>query len=226
MTGRADLWMALGMGLLGGFGHCTGMCGPLVATVSLAAGPGAGARRALALHLLYNAGRITTYGFLGLVMGIAGSVVNVAGRAAGLQQAVAVLAGALMILMGLGAAGVAPGIRRAEQGLAGRVFAGVRGLLQGGGQGRVYVLGLVLGFLPCGLSWSAFVGSAATGGPATGALFALAFGLGTAPALLLVGGATALLSARLRGVLYRIGGAAVAILGLLFLLRGLGIHAL
>lgn len=226
MSGRADLWLALGMGLLGGFGHCAGMCGPIVAAVSLAAGPRLGARRAIALHALTSAGRVTTYGFLGLVMGIAGSVVNVAGRAAGLQAAVAALAGALMMVMGLGAAGIAPGVRRVEERLAGRVFAGARSLLEGGGQGRAYALGLLLGFLPCGLSWSAFVGSAATGGPVPGALFALAFGAGTAPALLLVGGATALLSARLRGVLYRLGGAAVALLGLLFLLRGLGIHAL
>jgi hypothetical protein len=218
--------MALGMGLLGGFGHCAGMCGPLVTAVSLAAGPRVGARRTMGIHLLYNAGRITTYAFAGLVMGIVGSVVNVAGRAAGLQQAVAVLAGGLMIVMGLGAAGVAPWARRIEERLTGRIFAGARGLLEGGGQGRAYALGLLLGFLPCGLSWSAFVGSAATGGPVPGTLFALSFGLGTAPALLLVGGATAVLSARARGALYRIGGAAVALLGLLFLLRGLGVHAL
>jgi len=93
VIGRADLWLALGTGLLGSFGHCAGMCWPLVAAVSLAAGPRAGPAGTLGLHLLYNAGRITTYGFAGLAMGILGSVVNVAGRAAGLQQAVAVLAG-------------------------------------------------------------------------------------------------------------------------------------
>ena len=223
---RSDLLLALGTGLLGGFGHCGGMCGPLVGAVSLAAAPVVGPRGSLRVHLLYNAGRVTTYASVGGVMGMAGSFVNVAGRMAGAQDAVAAIAGAVMALMGLGAAGVLPWAQRLEARLAGRLFAGSRAVLEGGGLGRVYALGLFLGFLPCGLSYSAFVGSAATGHPVHGALFALAFGLGTAPALLLLGGATALVSARLRGMLRRAGGVAVALLGLLFLARGLGLHAL
>jgi sulfite exporter TauE/SafE len=226
VTGRADLWMALGMGLLGGFGHCAGMCGPLVAAVSLAAGPRVGARQALLLQLLYNAGRVTTYTFAGFLMGVLGTVVDVAARAAGLQGAVMVAAGAAMVILGLGAAGVAPWARRLEGLVSGRLFAGASGLLRGGGQGRAYALGLLLGFLPCGLSWSAFAGAAATGGPASGALYALVFGLATTPALLLVGGAATLLSARARGLLFRLGGLAAAAAGLVFLLRGLGVHAL
>lgn len=217
---------ALGTGLVGGLGHCAGMCGPLVAAISLAAGPRRGPAGSLAVHLLYNAGRVTTYGFAGMVMGLTGSFVNVAGRVAGLQDAVAVLAGALMLLMGLGAAGVAPFARRLEERVAGRIFGVARGVLEGGGQGRAYALGLLLGFLPCGLSYSIFMGAAATGSPVRGTLFALSFGLGTALPLLVLGGATALLSARLRGVLYRLGGVAVALLGLRFLLQGLGLHAL
>jgi sulfite exporter TauE/SafE len=160
------------------------------------------------------------------VLGALGTVVNVAGRAAGLQQVVAVLAGALMIAMGLGASGLLPWARRAEGRLSGKLVGGARWLLAGRGAVRTYAFGLVLGLLPCGLSWTAFVGAAATGDPASGALFALAFGLGTAPALLLVGSATAMPSVRVRGRLHRAGGAAVALLGLLFLLRGLGVHAL
>ena len=68
-------------------------------------------------------------------------------------------------------------------------------------------------------------GAAATGGLPQGFLFALAFGLGTVPALLLVGSASALLSPRLRGALYRAGGVVVVAVGALFLARGLGLHA-
>jgi sulfite exporter TauE/SafE len=221
----AALLGALGTGLLGGFGHCAAMCGPLVAAVSLGAAP-PDARGTFRLHLLYNLGRVTTYGFAGFVMGLAGSIVNVAAGVAGFQDAVAVAAGLLMVALGLGAAGVVPAFRRLEALLGGRVVAAARGLLGGGGAGRVYALGLLLGFLPCGLSWSAFAGAAATGHPLRGALFALAFGAGTAPALLLVGGAASWLSARARGLLFRAGGIAVAVLGLLFAARGLGLHAL
>jgi sulfite exporter TauE/SafE len=221
----ADLVLAATTGLLGGFGHCAGMCGPLAASMGLVASPRLGARRALGGQLLYNLGRVTTYACIGGAMGLTGSFVNTAGRLAGLQDAVAVVAGMLMIVMGLGAAGIAPFFRRIEERVASRVFRGVRSVLEGGGPGRFYALGLLLGFLPCGLSYSAFVGAAATGGLPQGFLFALAFALGTVPALLLVGGASALASARARGLLYRLGGVAVVVVGALFVARGLGLHA-
>jgi sulfite exporter TauE/SafE len=221
----AELVLAATTGLLGGFGHCAAMCGPLVASVGLVAAPRLGSRRALAGQLLYNAGRVTTYACVGAVMGLTGSFVKTAGRLAGLQDAVAVLAGAVMIVMGLGAAGLAGWARRLEQRASARVFGMVRAVLEGGGAGRFYALGLLLGFLPCGLSYSAFVGAAATGGLPQGLLFTLAFALGTVPALLVVGGAATLATVRVRGALYRLGGVAVVIVGLLFLARGLGLHA-
>ena len=222
---HADLVLAATTGLLGGFGHCAGMCGPLVASMGLVASPHMGARRAMGGQLLYNAGRVTTYACIGGAMGLTGSFVNTAGRMAGLQDAVAVAAGVVMIVMGLGAAGVAPFFKRIEDRVATRVFRTVRSVLEGGGAGRYYALGIVLGFLPCGLSYSAFVGAAATGGLPQGFLFALAFALGTVPALVLVGGASALASARIRGLLYRLGGVAVVVVGALFVARGLGLHA-
>jgi hypothetical protein len=222
---HADLLLAATTGLLGGFGHCAGMCGPLAASIGLVASPRLGARRAMGGQLLYNAGRVTTYACIGGAMGLTGSFVNTAGRMAGFQNAVSVAAGAVMIFMGLGAAGVAPLFKRIEERVAARVFRAVRAVLEGGGAGRFYALGLLLGFLPCGLSYSAFVGAAATGGLPQGFLFALVFALGTVPALLLVGGASAIASARVRGLLYRLGGVAVVVVGALFVARGLGLHA-
>jgi len=231
---HADLLLAATTGLLGGFGHCAGMCGPLAASIGLVASPRIGARRAMGGQLLYNVGRVTTYACIGGAMGLTGSFVNTAGRMAGFQNAVSVAAGAVMIFMGLGAAGVAPLFKRIEERVAARVFRAVRAVLvgapggqppEGGGAGRFYALGLLLGFLPCGLSYSAFVGAAATGGLPQGFLFALVFALGTVPALLLVGGASAIASVRVRGLLYRLGGVAVVAVGALFVARGLGLHA-
>jgi sulfite exporter TauE/SafE len=213
--------MAFATGLLGSFGHCAAMCGPLVGSLALASGP-LGPRRSLAGQLAYHAGRVTTYAAVGAVMGLTGSFVNVAGRLAGAQQAVAVLAGALMILLGAGAAGLSAALKRAEARASGRVVALVRGLLDGGGPGRLYPTGLALGLLPCGLSWTVFLGAAGTGSAVEGLLVALAFGLGTVPALLAVAAGVAALGARVRGVLARAGGILVALLGLLFVLRGLG----
>jgi uncharacterized protein len=215
--------MALVTGFLGSFGHCVGMCGPLVGTLALATGP-LGARRSLSGQLAYHAGRVTTYAFLGAVMGVTGSFVNVAGRLAGFQQVVAVAAGAMMVLVGLGAAGVTATLRRFEARASGKVLAVVRGVLSGGGPGRLYPTGLALGLLPCGFSWTAFLAAAGTGSGVEGLLLALAFGLGTVPALLLVGAAGAAIGARTRGILARAGGVLVALLGIVFLLRGLGVR--
>lgn len=208
-------------GLLGSFGHCAAMCGPLAGSLALAAAPG-GARRTLAGQLAYHAGRITTYGAVGAAMGLAGSFVNVASRLAGVQQGVALAAGVLMVLLGAGAAGLSAALARLEARASGRVIALVRTALAGGGPGRLYPTGLALGLLPCGLSWTVFLGAAGTGSLPEGLLVATAFGLGTTPALLLAGVAGAALGARARGALARAGGVAVALLGILFLARGLG----
>lgn len=212
--------MAFLTGLVGGFGHCVGMCGPVVGCLALATG-GTGFRRSSVGLLVYHAGRLTTYGFIGAVMGITGSFVNVAGRLAGAQQVVAVAAGVVMIVLGLRAAGISIGPTRFESVAAARVVSFVRGVLEDGGPGRLYPAGLVLGILPCGLSWTVFLGAAGTGSPTEGMLLALAFGLGTLPALLLVGAAGALLAARVRGALHRLGGLLVAAMGALLVLRGL-----
>jgi sulfite exporter TauE/SafE len=214
--------MAFVTGLLGGFGHCIAMCGPIVGSFALATGS-LGARRSLTGQLAYHAGRITTYALLGAAMGLSGSFVNVAGRLAGLQDAVAIVAGVVMVLAGLGAAGVSPALKRLEARASGKVVALVRGVLAGGGPGRLYPAGLALGILPCGLSWTIFLGAAGTGSLPEGLLLALAFGLGTVPALLLVGAAGALLGARARGVLSRLGAIAVAALGAMLVARGLGL---
>ena len=221
------LALALTTGLLGGFGHCIGMCGPIVGALGLAAPPGTPVPRLLRPQLAYHLGRITTYALVGGAMGLGGSFVNLAGGMAGFQDAVAVIAGVLMVALGLGAAGASGWVRQAEGRVAGRVLRTVRGILGvgGGAEGRAYPLGLAMGFLPCGLSYSAFAGAAATGGLVPGLLFALLFGLGTLPALLLAGWAVSVLSARARGLLYRVGGLLVAFVGLLFVLRGLHLHA-
>ena len=214
--------MAFVTGFLGSFGHCAAMCGPLVGSLALAAAP-LGTRRSLAGQLAYHAGRITTYAAVGAAMGLTGSFVNVAGRLAGVQQAVAIAAGVLMVLLGLGAAGLSAGLKRLEARASGKVIALVRGMMEGGGPSRLYPTGLALGLLPCGLSWTVFLGAAGTGSLPEGLLLALAFGLGTTPSLLLVGAAGAAVGLRARTVLVRAGGALVALLGVLFLLRAAGV---
>jgi hypothetical protein len=220
----AQVGASAATGLLMGFSHCLGMCGPLVASFGLSARPGAGAVRTAAAQLPYHLGRVTTYAAIGALMGATGAFVNVAGQLAGLGEVMALLAGALMVALGLGAAGVTDLLRRLEATASRRLMLFLRPLLQGGAA-RLYPLGLALGFLPCGVSWTIFLGSAASGGPVPGLLMALAFGLATVPGLLVPALLGAVVGQRARGALRRAGGLVVAALGLLFILRGLGLHA-
>ena len=220
----AQVAAAAATGLLMGFSHCLGMCGPLVASFGLAARPGQGALRAAGGQLPYHLGRVTTYGLLGGVMGATGAFVNVAGRLAGLGEVMALLAGALMVALGLGAAGVSALLGQLEARASRRVVALVRPLLAGG-PSRLYPLGLALGLLPCGASWTIFLGAAASGGPVNGLLMSLAFGLATVPGLLLPAALGALVGQRARGLLRRAGGLLVALMGAWFVWRGLGLHA-
>lgn len=221
------LLASLATGFTVGVGHCTVMCGPVVGSLALAVGAGSaggsGAARRLAGQLAYHAGRLTTYALLGGVLGATGAFVNVAGRLVGLSDAVAVASGVLLVLVGLSAAGLPAGLRRVEARLSAGLRRLVHALLEGGGPGRLYPIGLALGILPCGASWTAFGAAAGTGSAAGGLLLALAFGVGTLPALLLVGAFSAAVGARLRGALYRAGGVLVSLLGVFYLLRGLGL---
>ena len=66
------LYSALVLGLLGSL-HCLGMCGPIVAALSLS---GQAKGKGALFHLFYNSGRITTYFFIGMVAGWLGSLLN------------------------------------------------------------------------------------------------------------------------------------------------------
>lgn len=220
-----DLSLALTTGILGGFGHCIGMCGPIVAAMNWkqpSSGPGGEGR--LAQQILYHTGRIMTYTLVGAVMGLSGSFVNVAGRISGMQNFVALGAGIMMVLMGLSIAG----LWRAAPWLEGKntvVLSTAKKVLAGSSPYRSLSLGLVLGLLPCGLSYTVFIAAAGTGGMFPGALLALCFGLGTLPAVLLFGALIASLSAAVRNRIYRAGGIAIIVMGFLFILRGVRDHA-
>ncbi len=201
------------------------MCGPLVAAYALAQAsvPQPFLIR-MVPHLLYNGGRITTYTVIGGIMGLSGSFINVAGRLAGIQNIVAVIAGGAMIFMGLSIAGIGAKTAWIEKKNL-PILRAAQAVLASPSALRNYPLGLILGLLPCGLSYTVFIASAGTGGLFPGMLTAMLFGLGTLPALLFFGAVVASISASLRGRIYRAGGVVVMIMGLYFLFRGIRIYA-
>lgn len=217
MIDTVSLLGFLTLGLLGGFGHCVGMCSPFVLFVARRYVPAEGGRAAaLAAQLWYTAGRLATYTLLGAFAGALGGAVELAGALLGLQRAAAVVAGGALVLWALVAlSDLVPGLAT-----GGRLFARVAGALKGRVPGHPFATGLFLGLLPCGLLYSAVIAAVARGGALEGAAALALFGLGTAPALLGVSLADELL-ARHRAAVNRLSQLFLLAMGLWFLWTGL-----
>jgi hypothetical protein len=211
-----DLLGFLTLGLLGGFGHCVGMCSPFVLFVSRRYAPPDGGRSAaFAAQGWYTAGRVVTYAALGAAAGALGGVVELAGGLLGLQRAASLVAGGVLVVWAI----VALSDLVPRLGTGGNLFARVAGALKGRVPGRPFATGLFLGLLPCGLLYSALIAAAARGGPTEGAAALALFGLGTAPALLGVSVADELL-ARNRALVNRLSQAFLLAMGIWFLWTG------
>lgn len=216
----------LASGLAVGFGHCIGMCGPIVVCLSL----NPSRRRLLPCHLLYHCGRIVTYVLMGGAAGAAGSFVQVAGSMAGVQKAAMIATGLMMVAMGAVMAGwvPAPAIFKEGQGLAARGFAR---LSERDSTGVYFPIGLALGLLPCGPVYTALLAAAGAGmqagdplaGAAKGMAVMAAFGIGTVPALLIVAKATSIAWLRWRAAIYRIGAFLVIASGIFIAVQGFGL---
>jgi hypothetical protein len=217
MVQTIDLLGFLTLGLLGGFGHCVGMCSPFVLFVSRRyTPPDVGRRAALAVQGWYHAGRVVTYAVLGAVAGALGGVVELAGTLVGLQRAAAVVAGGALVIWALVAlSDLAPSLGAG----GGRLFARVSGVLKGRVPGHPFAIGLFLGLLPCGFLYAALVAAVARGGALEGGAALALFGLGTAPALLGVSVADQLL-ARNRALINRLSQVFLLAMGLWFLWTG------
>lgn len=215
-------WLpALGAALLTGFlgsAHCIGMCAGISGLFAVQLEI-ASLRSRVAMALTYNIGRVASYAALGLLVGLVGSRVVAATPA--LAGPVRFIGGTVIVLIGLQIAfhwRLLQPIERMGSVLWAKLAPAAKGLVPVTSLPRALGLGLLWGWLPCGLVYSVLL-LAATGESATdGALVMLAFGLGTMPAMLLTGMGAAKLSQLLqqRG----------ARLGLGFLIVGLGLITL
>lgn len=220
-TSLSALAVIVAAGFAGSF-HCVGMCGGFACALGRDA---SGAFvPTVARHLIYNSGRLASYAFLGTLAGMAGAgllATDGGTLAAAGQRLLAVLAGVLMMLMGLQLLGRLQRLHASAAGLIERVVAGtLRSLLHAPGRSAPLALGVFNGLLPCPLVYAFVALAAASADPARGALVMIAFGLGTFPAMLASGGLTARLRYhwRLRGV--RVAGLFILALGAVTLARG------
>jgi sulfite exporter TauE/SafE len=212
-----EIWTAFLIGLGGSF-HCVGMCGPL----ALGLPGGRGGRLSLVGgRLLYNAGRVVTYALLGGIFGLVGGMVQLAG----LQQGLSVALGAAIILTGLAlllgrrvalsGAFLARGIAALKEALS-RLF-------RSRNRASLLFIGLLNGLLPCGFVYLGLAGSLTMGSAAGGVAYMALFGLGTVPSMLVVSLGRQLVRAGARQWTRRLLPVGMLVLGMLFVLRGLGL---
>lgn len=182
-------------GMVGGVSHCAGMCGPFVLSQVAARLEGTPVSQMNEWHRLagaaaipYHLGRATTYAALGGIGALlAGSLTDLGGLhwlSAGLLlfAALFMLSMAIPALKRLisGRSGAEGWWSRHVSGLARPLFAAPTGW-------RGYLLGLLLGFIPCGLLYGALAAASATGNVLAGVFGMLAFAAGTVPTLVAVG---------------------------------------
>ncbi|MBT3308431.1 MAG: sulfite exporter TauE/SafE family protein [Gammaproteobacteria bacterium] len=174
------------MGLLGST-HCAGMCGGIVSALSIGIDPQQRNQRITLYLLAYNGGRILSYMVAGALIATLGSALSTIGEGMVIRQIFTLLSALLMILLGLYLSGWWPAaILKIERGGAiiwhriepiARRWIPIRSSLQAWGAG------LLWGWLPCGLVYTALLWSLSAESTLQGALIMGSFGLGTLPAL-------------------------------------------
>ena len=230
-------------GLAGSF-HCIGMCGGFACV--LGRDP-KGHISTLLRHLLYNTGRVTSYIFMGGLAGIAGQKIlsslqegNETASAAHRhisfaniapllpetlgtgQRILAILAGLLMLIMALQLFGYLNHLYRFTVGFGGNTLVNsLTRLLNSPMRSSPLAFGVFNGFLPCPLVYAFVAQAAASANSVSGIITMIAFGFGTFPAMLLMGGIGQLVRPHWRQMGVRIAGSFILFLGLITILRGI-----
>jgi len=191
VIGELTFVAAFMIGLLGST-HCVGMCGGIVGalTMGLPETTRKSSLKLLPYLLTYNAGRLFSYTLAGLIIGLLSSSISGFFQLGNFPVG-GIIGGLFMVSLGIYIGGWLQTMRPLEQ-LGrhfwqliepfGRRFMPVRSPAQALG------LGVFWGWLPCGLVYSTLAWAATSADAVTSAGLMLAFGMGTLPVLLLLGG--------------------------------------
>jgi len=211
------LYTALIFGLVSSL-HCIGMCGPIA--MMLPVDQKNPTKKATQI-LFYHAGRLTSYGTLGLLFGLLGKGLYLAG----MQQRFTIVLGVLMILIA-----ILPEKIFAQYNFSKPLYQLISKLKSGLGNqfkrksaDAFYSIGVFNGLLPCGLVYAALFGAIAMQNVILSVTYMLLYGLGTIPMMSAVVYASSILSLPFRSKLQKIVPLITIIIGLLFVLRGMGL---
>jgi hypothetical protein len=207
------MWLAFIGGVLA-FAHCLGMCGGF----ALHLAEGRTKLGVLALELLWHAGRIATYAFLGALAGFAGA--SLGSALPQIQNVLAYVAGGAMILAGLALAGLLPTRGRRDAGEGGLLESVFRQFVGRPTPGAALALGLATGFLPCPIVLAFLALAASSGSVLAGMATMAAMGAGTIGPLVALGLTGAMLRIRVRRWGLTVAAIILVLLGVATVLRG------
>ena len=211
------LYTAFILGLLGSF-HCIGMCGPIAFALPV---DRTNKSKMVFQTFLYHLGRLSSYAIIGLVFGILGKGLYLAG----FQQRLSILMGVIMIVIVLIPVKLFNkyNFSKPLYKFIGYVKSKLGFYLKRRTNSTFLSIGFFNGFLPCGLVYMALIGAIATSDAVNGILYMFIFGLGTVPMMSVAVLAGNFLKVSVRNKIQKVIPVFVVIIGLLFILRGLGL---
>lgn len=205
------------LGLLGSF-HCVGMCGPIAFMLPINREKN---HIKLVQITLYHVGRLLAYGMIGLVFGLIGKSLYLFG----FQQQLSIIIGVLMIIIIL-----IPYKTFSKYNGSTPIFKGISKIKSALGAAfkkktpeTFLTIGFLNGLLPCGMVYMAVFAAIASGTAYNGGLYMVVFGLGTIPLMTTAIYLSHLFSVAIRQKIQKAIPVFVVIIGLLFIIRGLGL---
>ncbi len=211
------LYSALIFGLISSL-HCIGMCGPIA--MMLPVDRNNPAKKVIQI-MIYHLGRLTAYASLGFVFGVLGKGFYMAG----IQQQLSIVVGVLMITIAIVPEKVfmkynfSKPVYRAIS----KVKTSLGSQFKRKSADALFTIGLLNGFLPCGMVYAALFGAIAMQDVTLGVSYMLLYGLGTIPMMSAVVFISNILSVSLRSKLQKIIPVVAVFIGILFIIRGLGL---
>ena len=211
------LYSALIFGLISSL-HCIGMCGPIA--MMLPVDRNNPAKKVIQI-MIYHIGRLTAYASLGLVFGILGKGFYMAG----IQQNISIIVGVLMITIA-----IVPerlfmkyNFSKPVYKIISKVKSSLGSQFKRKSPDALFTIGLLNGFLPCGMVYAALFGAIAMQDVTLGVSYMLLYGLGTIPMMSAVVFISNIVSVPLRSKLQKIIPVVAVFIGILFIIRGLGL---
>jgi uncharacterized protein len=211
------LYTAFFFGLISSF-HCIGMCGPIA--MMLPVDRESPAKKASQI-LTYHLGRLTAYAAIGLVFGLVGRGLFLAG----MQQKLSIFIGVAMILVILIPEKVFSQYNFSKPVflLISKVKSALGKQFKNKSYQSLFTIGLLNGFLPCGMVYVALFGAIAMQNVGFSVLYMLLFGLGTIPMMSSVVYLQSFLTVPVRNKIQKAIPYVVVAMGMAFVLRGLGL---